>query len=78
MLRSNSYLDYYAVTTSLALDLVMPMEHLGPHGFLSVHKGPGAPYPHCALVVFLYMSMITKELKLRVNINIHSVCNISM
>ena len=61
MLRSNSYLDYYAITTSLALDLVMPMEHLGPHGFLSVHEGPSALYPHCARVVFLYMSMTKKE-----------------
>ena len=59
MLRSNSYLHYYAVTTSLALDSVMPVEHLGPHGFLSVHKGPSTPY--CARVVFLCMSMTKNE-----------------
>ena len=61
MSHLNSYLDYYAVTTSLALDSVIPMEHLGPHGFVSVHKGPSAPYPRCARVVFLCMGMTKKE-----------------
>ena len=67
MLCSNSYLYYYAGTTSLALDSMMPLEHLVPHSFLSVHKGPNAPYPYCARVVLytIYFVLILRDRRKR-------------
>ena len=40
----------------------LPMEHLGLHGFLLIHKGPNFPYPHRACVVFICMSITSKSL----------------